>query len=327
MRIVQPHEFFRLDFDAMLEEGKRQERIHPANEGEADLIQAMHAYLHQEVFPLIADDDCVYEAASRFATEYALVCFRSLQLTNKEIYDSQKQLHDLNERVIDFLARARLEGAAPLAGEVDLPKASDFTDLVDLDGLPSGMQKEAMELLEEAKDHEILQLTVTLRGIRDEYTTNLPRIMFVVRRAMKVRLGQHPTSGDEELRDISNYLNWYDNNVTEGHPLYPVLGELRSFYKIARNVESHPQALEWRPDTNTVVLADANNTVPMHVHEFQQRFRYLTYLCELGLRGILSAFCERERGSVANSLVKEYVKTFPDDFPEGEPGTVSFYPV
>jgi hypothetical protein len=144
---------------------------------------------------------------------------------------------------------------------------------------------------------------------------------------MKVRLGQRPKSGDDRLIDISHYLNWYDDNVTEDHPLYPVLGELRRFYKVARNVASHPQALEWYPDTNTVVLTDDSDTVSMHVHEFQQRDRYITYLCELGARGILSAFCERERGSLANSLVKQYVKTFPDDFPEGELGTVSFYPV
>lgn len=327
MRTVPPHEFFRLDFDAMLHEGERQEQIHPANVGEQSLVQAMHAYFRDQVLPLIADDDWVYEAASTFASDYAVDCFHSLELTGKEIYDTQKKLLDLNERVVDLLARARLKGAAPLAGEVDLPKASDFIDLVNLDQLPSDMHSEALDLVEEVKYHEILQLRVTLRGIREEYATNLPRIVFVVRRAMKVNLGQRPKSSDDQLRDISEYLNWYDDHVATDHPLYPVLGELRDFYKVARNVASHPQALEWNPDTNTVALSDDNTTVSMPVHEFQRKFRYITYVCELGLRGILSAFCEREQGRVANSLVKEYVKTFPDDFPPGEIGTVSFYPV
>jgi hypothetical protein len=43
-------------------------------------------------------------------------------------------------------------------------------------------------------------------------------------------------------------------------------------------------------------------------------------------RGILPAFCRRERGRVSNLLVHEYVKTFPHDFPEGEQGTVMLYP-
>ena len=34
--VVYPHEFFRIDFDAMLEEGERQERMLSANAGEAE---------------------------------------------------------------------------------------------------------------------------------------------------------------------------------------------------------------------------------------------------------------------------------------------------
>ena len=37
---------------------------------------------------------------------------------------------------------------------------------------------------------------------------------------------------------------------------------------------------------------------------------------------ILSAFCEREQGEIANWLVKEYEKTFPDDFPVDDPNRV-----
>lgn len=34
--VVYPHEFFRIDFDVILQEGERQKRISPANKGEAD---------------------------------------------------------------------------------------------------------------------------------------------------------------------------------------------------------------------------------------------------------------------------------------------------
>jgi hypothetical protein len=83
--------------------------------------------------------------------------------------------------------------------------------------------------------------------------------------------------------------------------------------------------MEWDPTSNAVILKDRTATLRVNADEFQQRYRYLVYLCELGVRGILYAFCERERGPVSNSLVREYVKTFPDDFPEGEQGVVTFY--
>jgi len=325
MKRVWPHEFFRLDFDQMLEEGKRQEEIHTANRGEYSLVQNMHAYFDGEVLPLVLSNDWVYEAASRFASDYAIDCFHFVKLSGQEAYNTQKGLLQLNEKVVDFLARAYHAGAAPLADTVDLPKASDFLNLIELDKLPPEMHPEAMALHEEAVDHEILQLQVMLRGIRGSYETSLPRVMYVVRRAIKVKLGLPPEASDNELTGISNYISWYTARVSSGHPLYPVLGELHSFYKVARNVGSHHRGLEWKPESNEVVLTDDNIVLPMSAHGFQQKYRHIVYVCELGLRGILSAFCQREQGAISNSLVKEYVKTFPEDFPEGEPGVVTFY--
>ena len=40
-------------------------------------------------------------------------------------------------------------------------------------------------------------------------------------------------------------------------------------------------------------------------------------MCEFGLRGILYAFCNAERGEVSDNLIHEYGKTFPENFPEG----------
>ena len=318
MKNVQPYQVFRRDFDAMLQHGERQERVDPANVGEESLLRDMHAYFDNEILPLIVDHDWVFEAASRFASDYAMDCFHSLELTNKEVHDAQKRLRKLKKQVKEFVERARRQGAVDSSGKPHLTKASGFIDLIDLDRLPSSMKREALALHDKVEHNEILHLRVALRGIREEYTTTLPRIMFVALRAMKVRLGQRPKSGDDTLRDISDYLTWYESNLAEDHPLYPVLGELRAFYKVARNVESHHHALVWHSETNTVELSDDNDTVRMSVREFMQKFRHIVYLCELGLRGILSAFCERERGPVAESLRKAYDKTFPDDFPQGE---------
>jgi hypothetical protein len=97
------------------------------------------------------------------------------------------------------------------------------------------------------------------------------------------------------------------------HDLYPALGYLASFYNVARNVGSHHRGLAWEPATNEVVLPDRKKTLRLHVHEFQQRYRYLAvYLCDYGMRGILSAFCKREQGSVSEMLLSEYEKIFRD---------------
>jgi len=326
MRRVWPHEFFRLDFDQMLEEGKRQEAIHTSNAGEHNLVRSMHAYFVSDVLPLLLSDDWVYEAASRFASEYAIDCFHFLKLGGQEAYNTQKNLLGLNEKIVNFLARAYHADAAPLAATIDLPKASDFLDLVEADRLSPEMCSEAATLHEETLDHEILQLKVTLRGIRESYETSLPRVMYVVRRAIKVKLGLPPKPSDDELTGISEYICWYTARATSGHPLSPVLGELRTFYKVARNAGSHHQGLEWKPESDKVILADDTTVLTMPLPEFQQKYRHIVYVCELGLRGILSAFCERERGDVSNWLVREYAKTFPEDFPEGEPGIVRSYP-
>ncbi len=326
MRTVSPHEFFRLDFDKMLDEGKRQETIHPANSGEESLVKQMHEYFDTEVLPLIAEDNWVYEAAYEFATLYAQDCFRLLQLAGQEAFRTQTRLLELNDKVTDFLARAYLAGAAPSAGRVDLAKASDFHSLLLVQRLSREMRLESRTLLEQATEHESLQLWVTLRGIRDNYEISLPRIMYVVRRSLKVSQNLSLRSSDGELTDISDYISWYKARVSDSHALYPVLGELDGFYKVARNVGSHHHGLEWVPENNEVVLRDRDTVLKVPVHLFQQKYRHLTYVCDLGLRGILSAFCQREHGGTANQLVRSYARTFPGDFPPGEPGRVRFYP-
>jgi len=309
----------------MLEEGRRQARIHPANVGEYDLVESMHTYFDSEVLPSVLESDWVYEAASTFASDYAIECFHFIRLSGQETYSAQKNLHEINEKVKKFLKRAYQINAVPAT--INLSKASDFLDLLAIDKLSLKMRSEAETLHQKARDQEILQLRVTLRDIRGTYETLLPRVMYVVRRAIKEKLGLPSKPSDDKLTGISEYISWYTARVRSEHPLYPVLGELQTFYKVARNVGSHHQGLEWKPENNMVILIDKNTTLSMPLHEFQQKHRHMVYVCELGLRGILTAFCERERGSISNWLVKEYVKTFPEDFPEGEPGAVKFYPV
>jgi len=325
MREVLPYEVFRLDFEAILEEGKRQEQIDPNNQGEYDLVEGIHTYFSSQVLLLIAHNDWVFEAASKLVAEHVDAYFQCLRLSGKEAFETQSGLHKLNREVSDFLRAHPPE--APLAKSVSLTKASDFIALIELEKLGKQAQAEAIRLFEWARDHETMQLTVTLRSIKDSYEMGLPRVMFVVRRAMKVEQGMHPKSSDNNLLQPSDYIDWFKNHAGSQHPFYPILADqkLVEFYRVARNVASHHKGLKWEPKTDQVILEDRGTTLPVHMREFQQRHRYLVYLCDYGLRAILSAFCDRDTGVASDDLLDEYSKTFPEAFPANEKARVRYY--
>ncbi|MGD8753279.1 MAG: hypothetical protein PVG14_17730 [Anaerolineales bacterium] len=323
--IVYPHGLFRTDFEKIIKDAERQERIHPANTGEKKLVLGMRSFFDWHVIRLVKEDDWVYEAALEFAQYYAMDCFRYLKLGGRGIYTIQKRLHELNEQITDIITKAAKAGAIPVEGQINLTKGSDFLSLINLDKLDEDMIREVEELHEKTLEQEDLQLWITLHAIRDSYETTLPRIMFVIRRVIKIMKGLEPELSDNNLTGISEYLDWYESHIDSSHLLFPVIGKLRSFYKVARNVASHHKGMTWDEKDNLVILDDQSIRITLPVHEFQQRYRYLVYLCELGLRGILAAFCERERGEISDNLVREYAKTFPEDFPEGIPSRVRFY--
>lgn len=326
MITVWPHEFFQLDFGQILEDAKDQERKHPANTGEVDVARGIFEFLEHKCLPLIHTNDWVFEASTTFAEKYALECFYHIRLFGKQAFEAQKALHKINDAVVDFLAHAALVGAVQI--DIDIPKASDFLALLQQDRLPPEMLSEAHVLHDQAVDQEALQMRVTLRGIASSYAEILPRIMFVLKRAITVLEGGKQPQDDVGLIDVSEGLKWFEDHIPEDHPLFPVLGsELRDFYKVARNVANHPEGFEWHPEANEVCLRDRNREITIHVHSFQQKYRwFVVYLCDYGMRGILSAFCDRERGRISNQLVREYAKTFPEDFPPGQEGIVKFYP-
>lgn len=330
MSKVLPHEFFRIDFDNMLEVAKRQEEIDSANNGEYAIAKGIHGYFDKKVLPAIASDRWVFEAANRFASEFAIDCFRWLRLGSNEVYNAQRRLHETKARVKELLTKAVRTGAIKAEGVLHLDKASDFYSILEHNRLSKTMRNEAAALYEQAQDEESLVPTVILRAIRDLYEDTLPRVMYVVRRAVKSEFGLTRKNSDEKLLGISESMDFYSNNIDYHHPLNPVLGKLSDFYRVARNVGSHHQGLKWEPDKNEIILQDQDpKSSPLVVPllEFQQRYRYLVYLSECGVRGIVCGFCECEHGETSNWLVTEYVKTFPEDFPVDDPeGVVAPYP-
>ena len=320
-----PHGLFLMDFEMLFREAERQEQIHSANQGEVTIAMKIKVLFENQIIPLISQSNWVFDAAETFATLYAADCFRLLRLSGREVYSAQRELHEINRRVTEFVSSAGLTGAAPTEGNIELAKASDFADQVDFAALSREMRTEGNLLVRDALDQEEDQLWITLRAIRDLYETYLPRVMYVVRRAIKIQKGIRKSAADSHLMSISQTLDFYEDHVGPEHLLSPVLGNLRSFYKIVRNAGSHHEGLSWDSSTDQVTLSDQKETLVLHVYEFQQRYRLLTYLCEFGLRGTLYAYCGRERGQVCDRLVRQYAKTFPGDFPEGLPGRLRFY--
>jgi len=327
MKIVQPHEFFRLDFDQILKEGKRQEELLMENIGEFMVVKNIHQYFSDVVIPLIYSNDWVYEAATRFATKYALDCIDLIRISSEEISKSQARLLELKNEVISLIDDARENGYIKyFTGTRELKKASDFTGLLKISKMPNQWKLKVKSLYDRIVDREKLHILTGLRGITDAYETNLPRIMFVVKRAIKVK-NQIPTKqSDNYIRGISEDISWYERYIKKDHPLFPVLGNISYFYKVARNVGNHHKGFEWIPEKNIVVLEDNNTRLEITSSEFIQKMRYITvYICDLGLRGILSGYCKHEHGEISNQLVKDYIKIFPEDWDKGEKGKVQFY--
>jgi hypothetical protein len=327
MHKVKPHEFFRLDFDQLVEEGKRQEYLLTVNTGEHDLVKRMHEFFAIIVLPTIISDDWVFEAANRFATEYARDCIRTLRLTGLQVYQGQQNLLKIKNEVIEIIEDAKSSGYLVLfRGRKELEKASDFITLLQIDQMPKSWKARVNNLHSRAIDIEEMHVFTALRGLCDMYEISLPRIMYVVKRVIKVVDNVEKKPSDNMLKGISEDITWYSKYISSNHALFPLFGELSEFYKIARNVGNHHQGFRWEPNNNLVILEDSDDKVEIKVSEFIQKFRYLIYVCELGIRGILASFCEREQGVISNNLVVEYAKVFPPDWDGGEKGIVEFYP-
>ena len=169
MEKMYPHEFFQQSFHALPEvEAKRQEELLDVNQGEYALSEGMRSYFDSEVLPAILHNDWVFDSASEFVSRYAVECFRYWKLNGSETFQSQTRLLELKEKIIDFLARAHIAGAASEAMDPDfnLVNLRDYREYIRRKKLKRGMDYEERMLFQEAIDHEEIHLRVALRGIQ-----------------------------------------------------------------------------------------------------------------------------------------------------------------
>lgn len=322
-----PHQFFRLDFDHMLEEGRRQTSIHYYNKDEYEVLFDIHKYFDGTVLHLIKHNDIMFDITSEFVVHFAQEILDYMSNNGAQTLKTQQQLERINEQVTTFLAILYKEGKLRVSMEnIDLPKASDFTSIVDINSLTASELKRLNILHHNASRQERLQIKTTLLSLAKIYEKALPPIMTVVKCALKLTATQGITSSDHMLRGLSEDLTFYEKYVQKEHPLFPVIGNLRVFYKVARNVENHHNNAEWNVDSNEIILLDNGSPIKVHIHEFQQKYRFLVWLYELGFRGIAYAFCEREKGELANQLVFDYLEHFPDSYSAQEHGRLILYP-
>lgn len=325
MEEFSPHEVFQFDFSSLLDESKRQEKIDVHNHGEYAIALEIYKYFMNDVMPLIKQNDWVFNGVSILVTDYIDAYFKRIRLAGKQAYDHQMYLQKLKEEVSAFLKK---HASTRLAGDsLDLIKMSDFVSVIELESLSRKKYVEAIDLYERVKDHEEIQLNILLQNIGDAYEMGFPRIMFVIRLVMKVSQGLHPKDSDNYLFQPSDYIQWYKDHLIIQHPLQSLLTNLKliEFYKVARNVANHHLGLNWQPESNLIILQDKKRKLKVNVREFHQNYRCLIYLCDYGLRGVFSAFCERDRSEISNQLFLQYNKTYPKNFPHDKEGLIKFY--
>lgn len=322
-----PHQLLRLDFIHIHEEAKRQELIHPANKNGAEIAGRVFSFFDGVVIPSILQSDWTFQAAKTFAEVHALPYFHTLRLIGEQTTLWQNKFLKLNDRIITVFSKLAIAGKAPLK-PMYFPKGSDFVDVLFWDKLNNNERQEVEELQKEIIDHENLHLTLTLRNIGDVYEMGLPRIFFVIKRAMVEHSGLRKPDSDSRLLQPSDYIDWYTRCFDHKHELFELIGseDSRRFYKAARNVRGHHRGLKWDKNTDTVYLEDEKETLAVHIHELSRRHRFLDYLCTYGTRAILLAFCERDLGSAAMMIYQGYEKLFPQGFPSGEGRGYKSYP-
>ena len=93
---VNPEGMFRLDFDAILEGARRQEKIHPSNKGEYAIASTAHMFFDSHVMRLIRTNEWVYKSARTFAEDCLDDCFRYLRTAAIEVYRTQEDLLAVN---------------------------------------------------------------------------------------------------------------------------------------------------------------------------------------------------------------------------------------
>jgi hypothetical protein len=311
MSAIYPHQMFQADFLVMFQEVQRQEKIGPYHSDETEFGKEIFFFFGEDVLPLVLKNDWVYEAAKRFATEYADEYFIRLRLLGS-VKENQKHLTKLREEITRLIKEAIVLKLAP--DSVNITKLSDFTKVINIDKLPSTMKQRANKLLDEAIEFELLYVNVASQAMQELYEKGLPRIFYVVKRALKIQIKAKPTSADDTLQDAHQYLDWCSHHLPLNHILSKTLVEHRKFYKVVRNVDSHVTGPKWQSETDVVYLPDREIQPKVNITDFSKRYRYLMYFCEIGARGILAAFCDRDRGAISNNVKSSYLKLF--DNPE-----------
>ena len=310
MTSLYPHQMFQADFLEMYRAVGLQEALDPKYKEETENGKEIFYFFGEQVLPLVLSNEWVYAAAMRFAEEFAEEYFIMIRLLDS-VQVTQDRIVETRKAVVRLAIEAHNCGKAP--DKLKLTKPSDFAKTINLKELPGQLKSKGKKLLSDSRDLEQLYVNVTSKAIQSMYERGFSRIFFVVKRALKIKMNKTPSPGDESLSDTHQYINWCNENLENDHILRKLFVDQRRFYKLVRNVDSHVHGPKWNPGTNEVYLQDRNEQERFHIDVFSQRYRYLMYFCEIGVRGILGTFCSKEKGEKSNRVTDQYLKIYTDN--------------
>ena len=228
-------------------------------------MKTIFFFFANEILPLIKFNDWVYDAAKRFAEEFADEYFIMLRLLGS-VEENQERLTDLREEVTEFLKTSMSLGFAP--SSVKLTKLSDFRKIVNHKRLPVPMQNQVDYLYDETVDLEYVYVNVASQAMQAMYEKGVSRIFYVIRRGLKTQMGLKPSSSDDTLLETHQYLNWCNQHTPQNHIISRFLVNQSQFYKTVRNVDSHVSGPKWLPDTNQVYLPDRDKPLTIESRNF-----------------------------------------------------------
>lgn len=299
---------FQADLLQMFQEVQRQKSQDPFHQLESENGKDLFFFFMEDVLPLIKSDPWVFEAAERFALEFAEEYFIMLRLLKVE--EAQEKLERIKGEVTEFI---KLSVSPQFTSkDIKLVKPSDFNNIIEPSKLSDEMQRKAEQLYFRALDLEYLYVHTISQAVQTLYEKGFPRVFYVVNRALKVqRNSKRKPKFDNHLRDPHDYLNWCEQQLEKNHILHKLFVSQRNFYKITRNVASHKFGPKWLSQSNQVHLPDRDNPNTIeNIDKFAERYRYLMYFCEIGTRGVLAIFCDRDRGAASNHIKDKYMKIY-----------------
>lgn len=299
-----PHEQMEEDFKMILIGAQRQENL--GNIGELDISKGITDYFELKLKPLYLSNQNFQNLVNQFIESNLESILTNLSLQGKEVSSLQERLQRTHSEMIRLIKDHNYFGKKSIL----INKLSDFKDIVCLVKSDTDSYREAKKLLEEGMDIQRNYLITIIRAIATIYAKALPFILRVIKNLEAIK--ENPTNPRKYLNesDISQDLSWIESKIASDHELFPILGIIRTYYKVIRNNNNHPGSIYLDEERDVVLVKDDSGTIETDINEFSRKYRQLTYLTDTFTRGLLYLYCKSNQNENANRLFRIYNHQF-----------------